>query len=77
MECMTSISTVPLTFELILFLVLILVGLVILVIVLRAFVHFLMPIVAAAAIWLYTRNLVITGVAFVLVALIQLAIRRR
>ncbi len=70
-------SMIPLTFELILFLVLILAGLVILVIVLRAFVRFLIPIVAAAVIWLYTRDLVITGVAFVLVALIQLAIRRR
>ncbi len=68
---------IPLTFELILFLVLILAGLVILVIVLRAFVRFLIPIVAAAVIWLYTRDLVITGVAFVIVALIQLAIRRR
>ncbi len=70
-------SMIPLTFELILFLVLILAGLVILVIVLRAFVRFLIPIVAAAVIWLYTRDLVITGVAFVIVALIQLAIRRR
>ena len=33
--------------------------------------------VVVAATWLYTRNLVITGVAFVLAALIQLAIRRR
>ena len=70
-------SMIPLTFELILFLVLIFAGLVILVIVLRAFVRFLIPIVAAAVIWLYTRDLVITGVAFVIVALIQLAIRRR
>jgi hypothetical protein len=77
MKWMANMSMIPLTFELILFLVLILAGLVILVIVLRAFVRFLIPIVAAAAIWLYTRDLVITGVAFVLVALIQLAIRRR
>ncbi len=68
---------IPLTFELLLFIILILAGLVILVIVLRAFVRFLIPIVAAAVLWFYTGNLIISGVAFVLIALIQLMIRRR
>jgi hypothetical protein len=62
--------------ELIIFLILIFIGIIILM-VLSALIHFILPIIAAVVVWLVTHSLLYAGVAFVVVAIIQLLARRR
>ncbi|MFH0847901.1 MAG: hypothetical protein V1857_00160 [archaeon] len=64
------------TYELLIFLVLLFIGILIIIVV-KALIHFVVPIVATVIVWFYTRSLVMAGVAFVTVALIQTLLRRR
>jgi hypothetical protein len=61
--------------ELIIFAVLLIVG-VILIMVLAAVIHFILPIIAAVLVWLFTGNLLYAGAAFLGVAILQLLVRR-
>jgi len=67
---------VPLTFDVYVIVALLLIGVIVIVLV-KALVQFLVPVVAAVVVWLYTHNLMMTGAAFVVVALIQFALKRR
>ena len=62
--------------ELVIFLVLAIIG-IILILLLSALIHFIVPIVAAVVVWFLTRSLLYAGIAFVLVALIQWIVRRK
>ena len=61
--------------ELIIFLILVFVGIVILMI-LSAVIHFILPIIAAVVVWFLTGSLVYAGVAFLAITIIQLLARR-
>ena len=63
------------TGELIIFALLVIIG-VILIMVLAAVIHFILPIIAAVIVWLFTGNLLYAGVAFLAVAILQLLARR-
>ena len=62
--------------ELVIFLILIVIGIII-IMVLAAVIHFILPIIAAVVVWFFTHSLLYAGVAFVVIALIQLLVRRR
>jgi hypothetical protein len=62
--------------ELTLFLILIVLGVVI-IILLKAVLGLIVPIVAAVVVWLVTHNLIYAGAAFVIVAILQLVLGRR
>lgn len=62
--------------ELVIFLILAIIG-IILILLLSALIHFIVPIVAAVVVWFLTRSLLYAGIAFVLVALIQWIVRRK
>jgi hypothetical protein len=57
-------------------LVLLIVGIVF-ILLLKALIHFVLPIVAAVVVWFLTGNLLYAGVAFLAVAILQLVLRRR
>ncbi|MFH0848979.1 MAG: hypothetical protein V1857_05710 [archaeon] len=61
--------------EIILFLVLVIVG-IILILILKALIHFLLPIITAVVVWFFTGSLLYAGAAFVAVAILQLILRR-
>lgn len=61
--------------EIIIFLILLVVG-VIIISILKTLLHFLVPIVAAIIVWFITSNLIYAGIAFVVVAILQLIFRR-
>ena len=61
--------------ELILLAVVVIIG-VIAIMVLSAAIHFIVPIIAAVAVWLATGNLLYAAAAFLVVAIIQLLARR-
>jgi hypothetical protein len=61
--------------ELIIFAVLVIIG-VILIMVLAAVIHFVLPIIAAIVVWLFTGSLLYAGIAFLAVAILQLLARR-
>ena len=61
--------------ELIIFAVLVIIG-VILIMVLAAVIHFVLPIIAAVVVWLFTGSLLYAGIAFLAVAILQLLARR-
>jgi len=60
--------------ELIIFGVLVIVGIII-IMVLAAVIHFILPIIAAVIVWLFTGNLIYAGIAFLAVAILQLLAR--
>jgi len=62
--------------ELVIFLVLIVIGIII-IMVLAAVIHFILPIIAAVIVWFVTHSLLYAGIAFVIIAIIQLLLRRR
>ncbi len=62
--------------ELVILLVLLIVGIVA-ILVLRAVIHFILPIVAAFVVWLVTRSPIDAGLTFVVVAILQLILRRK
>jgi len=63
------------TGELIIFLVLLVIGIII-IMVLATLIHFIIPIIAAVVVWFFTGSLLYAGIAFVIVAIIQLIARR-
>jgi hypothetical protein len=62
--------------ELVIFLILLIIG-IIAILILSAVIHFILPIISAVVVWLLTGSLLYAGVAFVVVALLQLIVRRR
>jgi len=62
--------------ELVIFLILLIIG-IIAILILSAVIHFILPIIAAIVIWFLTGSLLYAGVAFVVVAILQLIVRRR
>jgi len=61
--------------ELIIFIGLIFVGIVILMLI-RAIIHFVIPLVGAIVVWLYTGSLTYAGMAFVVIALLELVFKK-
>jgi len=61
--------------ELIIFTTLVIIGIVI-ILVLSAVIHFILPIIAAIVVWLLTGSLIYAGVAFLAIAILQLLVRR-
>ena len=61
--------------ELIIFAILVIVGIVI-VLVLSAVIHFMLPIIAAIVVWFLTGSLIYAGIAFLAIAILQLLVRR-
>lgn len=62
--------------ELIIFAILVIIGIVIIML-LRAVIHFILPIIAAIVVWFLTGSLLYAGLAFLAVAIIQLIVRKR
>ncbi len=62
--------------ELVIFIVLLIIG-IIAILILSAVIHFILPIIAAVVVWFFTGNLLYAGIAFVVVAILQLILRRR
>ena len=62
--------------ELVIFLILLIIG-IIAILILSAVIHFILPIIAAIVVWFLTGSLLYAGVAFVVVAILQLIVRRR
>jgi len=60
--------------ELIIFAILVIVGIVI-IMVLAAVIHFILPILAAIIVWLFTGSLIYAGIAFLAVAILQIFAR--
>lgn len=61
--------------ELVVFLILLVIG-VIIILLLATVIHFIIPIIAAVVVWFLTGSLLYAGIAFVVVAIIQLIARR-
>ena len=70
---LTVLSTFP---ELMVFLALVIVGLIAIILV-KAVIQLVVPIVAAAVVWLMTSNLTYAGIAFLAVAILQLVLKRK
>ena len=61
--------------ELIVFAVLVIIGIII-ILVLAAVIHFILPIITAVVVWFFTGSLPYAGVAFLAVAILQLLVKR-
>ena len=61
--------------ELIIFAILVIVGIVI-ILILSAVIHFILPIIAAVVVWFLTGSLIYAGLAFLAVAILQLVATR-
>jgi hypothetical protein len=61
--------------ELIVVIILVIIG-VVAILILSALIHFIIPIIAAVIAWFFTRSLLDAGIAFLVVALLQLILRR-
>ena len=59
----------------VIFLILIIVGIVA-ILILSAVIHFILPIAAAVVVWFMSQSLLYAGIAFLLVAILQLILRR-
>jgi len=62
--------------EIAIFLVLLIVGIII-ILLLKAVIHFILPIIAAVVVWFLTHSLIYAGIAFVVIAILHMIIRRR
>lgn len=62
--------------ELIIFVVLLIIGIIV-ILILKAVLSFILPIVAAVVVWFITQSLIYAGIAFVVVAILQMILRRR
>jgi hypothetical protein len=60
---------------LIIFAILVIVGIVI-ILILSAVIHFILPIIAAVVVWFLTGSLIYAGLAFLAVAILQLLVTR-
>ncbi len=70
---LTVLPTFP---ELMVFLALVIVGLIAIVLV-KAVIQLIVPIVASAVVWFMTSNLTYAGVAFLAVAILQLVLKKK
>jgi len=61
--------------DLIIFIGLIFVG-VILLMLIKAIIHFVIPLIGAIVVWYYTGSLTSAGIAFVIIALLELVFRK-
>jgi hypothetical protein len=61
--------------EIAIFLVLLIIG-VIVILLLKAVIHFILPIVATIVVWYLTHSLVYAGIAFLVIAILQMLLRR-
>jgi len=61
--------------DLIIFIGLIFIGIVVLMFI-RAVIHFLLPLAGAIVVWLYTGSLTSAGIAFVVIAFLELVLRK-
>ena len=61
--------------ELIIFAILVIIGIAI-ILVLSAVIHFILPIIAAIVVWLFTGSLIYAGIAFLAIAILQLLVRK-
>ena len=74
---MLPIFQLPFSFgEIAIFAVLLIVGIII-ILLLKTVIHFILPIIAAVVVWFLTHSLIYAGIAFVVIAIIQMIIRRR
>jgi len=74
---MLPIFQLPFSFgEIAIFAVLLIIGIII-ILLLKAVIHFILPIIAAVVVWFLTHSLIYAGIAFVVIAIIQIIIRRR
>jgi len=73
---MASILPAFTSTELIIFLALLIIG-VIIILILKAVLSLILPIAAAVVVWFVTHNLIYAGIAFVVVAILQMILRRR
>lgn len=62
--------------EIVIFLVLLIIGIIV-ILLLKAVIHFILPIVAAVVAWYFTHSLIYAGIAFLVIAILQMIIRRR
>lgn len=62
--------------ELVIVIILVIIG-IIAILILSAVIHFILPIIAGVVVWLLTHSLLYAGIAFVVVAILQLILRRR
>lgn len=61
--------------DVIVFIVLVLVGIAILMLI-RAIIHYVIPLIGAIIVWLYTGSLTYAGIAFVVIALLELMFKK-
>jgi hypothetical protein len=76
---MTMLPSLQLPFsfgEIAIFLVLLIVGIII-ILLLKAVIHFILPIIAAVVVWFLFHSLIYAGIAFVVIAILQMVFRRR
>ena len=59
----------------IIFAILVIIGIVI-ILILSAIIHFILPIIAAVVVWFLTGSLIYAGIAFLAIAILQLLVRR-
>jgi hypothetical protein len=61
--------------EIVIFLILVIIG-VIVILLLKAVIHFILPIVAAIVVWYFTHSLLYAGIAFLVIAVLQMILKR-
>jgi len=61
--------------DLIIFIVLIFIGIIVLMII-KALIHFVLPLIGAVVVWLYTGSLTFAGVAFLVIAFLELVFKK-
>ncbi len=62
--------------DILILIILLIIGIII-ILILKTLINFIIPIVAAIVVWFLTSNLIYTGAAFVIVAIIQLILKRK
>jgi len=72
----TVLTALPTFSEIIIFLALVIVGLIAILLV-KAVIQLIIPIVAAVVVWFMTGNLTYAGVAFLAIAVLQLLLKRK
>ena len=61
--------------ELMIFLVLLIIGIIV-ILLLKAVIHFILPIVGAVVVWYLTHSLIYAGIAFLVIAILEMLLRR-
>lgn len=65
-----------LTFDMMIFIALLIVGMIV-ILLLKALIHFVVPLVAAVVTYLLTSNLTYAGLAFAAIAVLELILKRK